>query len=213
MMLRAGLRAAVLPGAVLVLGAAPEAVSADSLSPVRMQVNVTAVARLDRPLPVTVTVSADPGALDVRSGPLRARVKLAAGECGSGFDQTSGVTLLDGALTPQPDPGEPYQGSASGGGRPAGYGVRTVCVYLQDDYQQFASDTSDLSVKVSQRCTVSADSYDRTAAALAQARRALNRAHGAVARRRVKRMVGQRRIAAAAQESRARTACGAGVTL
>ena len=211
--LRPGLSAAVVLAVVLVLVAVPKGVSADSLTPIRMQVSVANVARLDKPLPVTVSVSADPGALDVRSGPLRARVKLAAGECGGVFDHTAGATLLDRELTPQPDPGEPYQGSASGSGRVGGYGVQAVCVYLQDDYQQFATVTSDLSVDVSRPCTVSADAYDRATAAVAQARKALSRARGAAARRRATHALRQRRTAAATQGRRARAACGAGVTL
>ncbi len=179
--------AALLAVAALVAG--PSAVSADTFTPVRMQVTFAPVARLHKPLKVTVKVSADPGVLDVRQGPLRARVKLTRGECGGTFDYTSGTTLLDRRLSPQPATGLAYQGSATGSGRPAAYGVQTLCVYLEDDFQQFATDTTDYQVNVSKSCTQAAARYDT-----ANSRKHKPRNLGTLRRR-------------------ARSACGRGVTL
>jgi hypothetical protein len=181
------LRLAALVAAPAALLGAAASVDADSFQPVTLSVQVGSVARLGIPLRVSVRVTADAGALDDRSGPIRARVKLAPGECGGYFESTTGRVLLDRALTPQPAIGEPYSGTATGTGRPVAYGLHTVCVYVTDDQRQFATDTTDYQVDVSRRCTRAAATYDR-------ARRAHNRA-------------------AAADRRRARGACGAGVRL
>jgi len=207
-------RAALLGASVLTLAlvAVPAAGRADSFTPIRMQVSIAPVARLHSPLRVTVKVDADAGVLDPRSGPLRARVNLADGECGGDFNHTHGVVLLDQDLRPQPDPGEAFQGGAGGSGRPALYGVHPVCVYLQDDFEQFATDTS-LQVNVSRPCTLSAARYDGDARALRRARAALRRARSAPARARLARIITRARATALAQQRRGRAACGPGVPL
>jgi hypothetical protein len=170
---------------------------ADSFTPVRLAITVTPVARLHKPLRVTVHVSADAGVLDDRNGPLRMRVKLAA-ECGGAYEFTSGVVLLDKRISPQPTTGHAYAGAASASGRPASYGVQTVCAWLEDEGDQrvFASDQS-IQVDVSRACTRAAARYD-----------AARRRHvtGAAARKRKRRIV-------AADRRAARRACGPGVPL
>lgn len=200
----------------LALGVAaisPASVSADSFTPVRMQVSIASVARLHQPLAVKVTVNADRGVLDVRSGSVRARVKLTDAECGGEFDHTAGTVLLDRALNPQPTPGLAYQGSAAGSGRPNAYGTMNVCVYLQDDYQQFASDTTSYQVNVSKPCTDTAARYDRALASLRRAQRALRHAHSSAQRRHLQHVVSQRAASANSAMRSAQSACGPGVPL
>ena len=208
------------------------AAGADSITPVRLQVTVAPVARLDRPLPVSVTVSADADVLDNRTAPLRIRVKL-ADVCGAEFPDTAGAVLLDRELSPQPAVGMAYSASASGGGPPSGYGTGTVCVFLEEegDNRQFASDT-DSQVDVSQPCTVAADRLGRADRVLAAARKQLRRDRAiktrgiksatrrrrAVARRR--RLIARQKVVVArdqravnADRRDALGACGRGVAL
>ena len=166
--------------------------AADSFTPVRLDIGVAAVARLHRPLPVTVHVSADPGALDDRTAPVRVGVKLAS-ECGGDFAHTNGVTLINRRLSPQPTTGRAYSAVARGSGRPSAYGTDVVCTYLEEegDGRVFANDES-LTTDVSKPCTVAARRYDR-----------LRRARDAKRHR--------ARIGAARRA--ARRACGPGVPL
>src|SRR5207302_3852623 len=120
---RRGFRAAAL---IALAAAIPSGLAAaDSFAPVRMTIGVAPVARLHRPLAVTVRVSADPGVLDTRTAPLRVRVKLAA-ECGGAFQYTDGVVLLDKRLSPQPTTGRAYSAVARGSGKPKAYGSEVV---------------------------------------------------------------------------------------
>ena len=198
---------------IAALASMPAATSADSFTPIRMHVTIAPVARLHKPLAVTVSVSADQGVLNNRSGPVRARVKLTKTECGGAFDHTVGTVLLDRPLSPQPDPSEPYRGSATGSGKPGIYGAQTVCVFIEDDYQQFASDTTDYQVDVSKPCTVAAARYDSAAQALKRARAQFRNARGAAARARLNRLIARRRATASANKRKARSACGPGVPL
>jgi hypothetical protein len=208
------------------------AAGADSFTPVRLKVTVAPVARLDRPLAVSVNVSADADVLDNRTAPLRIRVKL-AGECGGDFSNTSGAVLMDARLNPQPAVGLPYNATAGASGTPPGYGAGTVCVFLEEegDNRQFASDM-DSEVNVSQACTVAADRLDRASRVLAAASRQLRRDRAiktrgiksrprrarAVARR--KRLIARQRVIVArdqkianADRRAALSACGRGVAL
>ncbi len=115
---------------------------ADSFTPVRLSITIAPVARRQRPLAITVQVSADQGVLDSRTGPIRIQVKLAP-ECGGTYQYTSGTVLLDKQMSPQPATGRGYSAVARGSGKPAAYGVQTVCAFLDDDYESFANDTSD----------------------------------------------------------------------
>jgi hypothetical protein len=154
----------------------------DSFTPVRLQIKLAPVARLHAPLRVTVSVSADPGALDDRTGPLRVQAKLAA-ECGGTFSYTSGPVLIDRRLSPDPATGRAYSATASASGRPTSFGTQTVCAWLVDegDGRAWASDQS-AQVDVSRACTTAAARYDavrrRHGRGLASARRAARRACG-----------------------------------
>jgi hypothetical protein len=175
--------AAVCSSAALAAGSA----TADSFTPVVMNIKLAPVARRQAPLRVKVTVTADAGVLDTATAPLRIRVKLAT-ECGGEFATTPGVVLLDKRLNPEPATGQPYTGTATGSGKPNRYGVQTVCVFLEEagDHRQVATDTSD-QVNVSRACTVAAARYDKA-----------ERRH---------------RRAAANDRRKARRACGGGVPL
>jgi hypothetical protein len=73
-------------------------------------------------------------------GPIRLQAKLSRGECGGSFAFTSGTTVIDAALDPQPVTGSAYNASATGTPG-AGAGTFTVCAFLDDDERQFATDT------------------------------------------------------------------------
>ncbi len=156
--MRLALRAAAL---LAIAGAIPSAVaSADSFTPVGLDVGVAPVARLHQQLAVTVHVTADPGVLDTRTAPLRVQVKLAH-ECGGNFQYTSGVVLLDKQLNPQPATGHAYSALVHGSGKPSGYGTGMVCAYLEEegDDRVFADDGT-ISTDVSKACTTAAAHYD-----------------------------------------------------
>lgn len=181
---RAGTALAVALVVLLPAGLA----GADSFTPVRLQITVVPVARLHKALKITVHVSADPSVLDDRDGPMRMHVTLAQ-ECGGSFAHTPGVVLINKQLSPQPTTGRAYAAVVQGSGKPNTYGVQTACAYLDDDYETFATDTSN-QVNVSQACTAAAAGYDRDRKA----------------RRRNKAKI-------AAAERTARRACGPGVPL
>ena len=190
-------------GIVGVLALAGSPAGADSFTPVGLGITVAPVARLHEPLEVTVAVTADAGVLDDATAPLRIRVKLAM-ECGGSFSSTPGTVLIDRPLSPQPVTGRAYSAQAAGAGRPASYGVDTVCVFLEEegDGRQFATDTSD-QVDVSRSCTVRASRYDA-------ARRELRAAQRTAA---LRPLVGQRSATARRARRAARAACGPGVPL
>jgi hypothetical protein len=200
-------------GAVLALVAATAVASADSFTPVTMTIGVTPIARLGAPLPVKVAVKADPGVLDTADGPLRVKVKL-ADECGGNFETTTGVTLVNAPLRPQPTVGKAYSGGASGSGRPTAYGTRTVCTYLEDtgSGRVYANDES-VSTDVTPTCTSAGLAYDRAARSLRAAQRSLRHARSRAARRRDRRLVARRQRAQASARHRGVAACGRGVAL
>jgi hypothetical protein len=176
---------------------------ADSFTPVRLGLTVTPVARRHVKLPVTVQVSADAGAFDPATAPLRLQVKLAS-ECGGTYQYTPGTVLVDKLLSPQPTKGEPYSATVKGSGKPAAFGTRTVCVFVNEegDNRTFASDQSTV-VDVSRPCTSRARRYDRARRAL---RRLGRHKHTRQKLRRAKHKVHRTRRAA-------RRACGPGVKL
>jgi hypothetical protein len=175
--------------AVAVAASLPAAVAgADSFTPVRLQITVTPIARLHAPLTVSVHASADPGVLDDRYGPMRMHVVL-AGECGGTFAHTPGVVLLNKVLSPQPTTGRAYSAVVKGSGKPNAYGTQTVCAWLDDNYETFATDDSH-QVDVSPACTAAAARYDKL---------------------RRKRRHNKRKLAA--DQRAARRACGPGVPL
>jgi hypothetical protein len=176
---------------------------ADSFTPVRLGITVTPVARRHVKLPITVQVSADAGALDPATAPLRLQVKLAS-ECGGTYQYTPGTVLVDRRLSPQPTKGQPYSATVKGGGKPTAFGAQTVCVFLNEegDNRTFASDQSTL-VNVSKPCTTKATRYDKARRAL---RRLKRHRHTQRKLKRAKHKVRRTRKAA-------RRACGPGVKL
>ena len=208
--LRAAAVATLLPACML---AASSTATGDSFTPVALKVSLSPVARLHGPLPIAVTVTADQGVLDTRTGSLRVRAKLSR-ECGAEFAHTVGTVLLDARLVPQPDPGEQYRGGVKGSGKPSAYGVETVCVFLEDEgaSRQFATNTDSV-VNVTRKCTAAAARYDGAAAALAAARAALRHASGAAARIRLTQLIAARRVLVQADLRPARAACGNGLPL
>ncbi len=189
--------------------------SADSFTPVQMTIAIAPVARLHAPLPITVTVNADPSVLDNATAPLRIRAKLAS-ECGGSFATTPGDVLIDQRLNPQPSTGHAYHAVAHGAGRPSAYGDYVVCAYLEEegDNRMFANDTANPPLlTVSRACTSRAARYDAAHSALLRAERRLRRTRGHAARARARRLVAQRTRTANADRRSARAACGPGVAL
>jgi hypothetical protein len=200
-------------GAALTIVAIAAAASADSFTPVTMNIGVTPIARLGVPLRVKVSVQADPGVLDTADGPLRVKVKLAP-ECGGSFETTTGLTLVNARLQPQPTVGKAYSGSASGSGRPVAYGTGIVCTYLEDtgSGRLYANDES-VTTDVTPACTAAGRAYDRSLRSLRAAQRSLRRAHTRAARRRDRRLVAKRQRALTSARRRGVAACGSGVAL
>jgi hypothetical protein len=187
--------------------------SADSFTPVRLNIEVAPVARLNAPLKVTVAVTADPSVLDSTEGPMRIEVRLAT-ECGGNFQTTPGVTLMNKQLNPQPATGQAYSASVTGSGRPHAYGQQTVCTFLEDATvgRVYANDES-IQVSVSKSCTTAGRRYDAASRSLTRAQRQLRHARGATARRRARRLVTTRRRALARDRRLGVKACGRGVPL
>ncbi len=202
--------------AISVAGLAAGVAGADSFNPVTLSISVAPVARLGKPLAISVQVSADPGALDDATAPLRIRAKL-AGECGGTFDTTPGPVLIDQQLDPQPATGRAYSATAhAAAGKPTAYGGRTVCAFLEEegDNRQFANDTADApQVDVSKPCTLAARRYDRDRAALARAKRQLRHAKRRARRAQLRKAVARRTRTVGRDRRAARTACGPGVPL
>jgi hypothetical protein len=199
--------------AALTLAVVVAVAGADSFTPVTMGVGVTPIARLGVPLPVKISVKADPGVLDTADGPLRVKVKLAP-QCGGSFETTTGVTLVNALLRPQPTVGKSYSGGASGSGRPVAYGTRTVCTYLEDtgSGRVYANDES-VTTDVSAACTTAGRAYDRALRSLRAAQRSLRRAHTPAARGRDRRLVARRRRTLSTARRHGVAACGPGVSL
>jgi hypothetical protein len=199
--------------AALTLAPIAAVASVDSFTPITMNIGVTPIARLGAPLPVKVSVKADPGVLDTADGPLRVEVKL-AGECGGNFETTTGVTLVNAPLNPQPTVGRAYSGGASGSGRPVAYGTRTVCTYLEDtgSGRVYANDES-VRADITPACTSAGLAYDRAYRSLRAAQRSLRHARTRAARRRDRRLVAGRQRTLAGARHRGVAVCGSGVAL
>ena len=216
---RAGRRAAILAltgvTAAVTVALGGGLAGADSFTPVRLAITLAPVARLAQPLAITIDVSADAGALDTATAPLRIRAKL-ADECGGTFDTTPGPVLIDDQLNPQPATGQAYQATGRASGNPTAYGQKTVCAFLEEegDNRQFANDTVNPPiVDVSKPCTVAAARYDAARRSLARAKRQLRHAKRRANRARLKKLVAKRSKTVARDRRAARTACGPGVPL
>jgi hypothetical protein len=205
---RAGL--ALLAGLLLL----PAAVSsADSFTPVTLSLSIPTVARLGKPLQLKVAVAADPGVLDTSEGPLRIEAKL-AGECGADFQTTTGVTLINKQLNPQPATGKGYSAEASGRGTPTRFGVETLCVFLEDsDVGRVYANDESIQVNVSQPCTVAANRVDRAFAVLSRAEKLRKHTVAANARRLLTRTIRRDRRALRRDRRSAHAACGLGVKI
>jgi hypothetical protein len=147
--------------AALAALAAPATVAADSFTPIALTVKFPATVRSDRAFSFRVSVTADPSGLDARRGPVRAAVRLTTGECGGTYDGTTGPALLNKVFSPQPNPGRAYSGTVTSSARLRSYTTYTLCTYLDDDYQQLATQIGQQTVTVSRSCTRAADTYDR----------------------------------------------------
>jgi hypothetical protein len=125
--------------------------SVNSFEPVRLAISVPRTVRVHHRLAVEVTVTADPGVLDIRTAALRVQIKLAT-ECGGTYRHTNGTVLLDHRLKPQPRTGHPYRATVRGHAEPAAAGVKVVCAWLTEegDERVFASDQS-LTIEVKRR--------------------------------------------------------------
>lgn len=145
--MRRGDAALALLAAVAGIAAVAPAAGAD-IDPVRLTVTAPDVVAARAPLSVRVRVDTDPGALDTRDGPVRLQVRLAP-ECGGSFIGTSGPTVIDALLRPQPAAGASYSAAATGTTHVSQTGTLTVCAFLDDsEDRQFATDT-DTQVEVS----------------------------------------------------------------
>lgn len=191
-------RAALVPAVAGLLLATAGPAAADDFDPIALRVQAPALARADRPLSVTVTVTADPGSLTSADGPLRMRVKLAP-RCGGSFAGTDGPVAIDRRLAPQPDATRAYRATASGDVTPSAAGDQSVCAFLEAeaDQRQYAADV-DTTVDVSQTCTSAAQKLERDRRALSTSRKQLKRVRkqAAHAKRRATKQRLQRRVRA-----------------
>ncbi|WP_320670948.1 hypothetical protein [Patulibacter defluvii] len=187
---------AVAVAAAVALAATALPAAADEFDPIALRVQAPTLARADKPLTITVTVSADPGALTSADGPLKLRVKLAP-RCGGSFAGTEGPVAIDRRLVPQPDPSRGYRASASGEVSPTAAGEQQVCAFLEaeGDQRQYATDV-ETTIDVSARCTTAAQKLERDRRALTKSRkrlktqrRQLSRAKHRATRQRLQRRV------------------------
>ena len=140
-------------GATLVVAAAlavPVAGFAAGGEPVSITVKAPASARVHHRFAVTIKVVASKGALDIAAKPIKLRARMAR-ECGATIKTTSGPTVLDRKLSPQPSAGKSYRFSATGHPRIGKVGKQAICAFLVDaDQHQFATSV-DTVVRVRRR--------------------------------------------------------------
>lgn len=187
--------AIALAGALLAASLVGAAAAGSQDEPVALTARARAVADLDRRVSVTINVSADPGALDIRTAPLRLRARLARGqECGATFTSSIGTVVIDTPLSPQPAANAAYAASVRGSVRLHSYGVRTICAYLEEegDERQFATYT-DSQIDVSRRCTRGERALARARARSRRLRTLAHRAHGGARSRALTRAARQAR--------------------
>jgi hypothetical protein len=139
--------------------------------PVQLSVEVPVIAASNVGFPLVVTVTADRGALDAASSPLRVRVR-AARECGASFDSTPGATLLDKQLG--------SAGRVSGTALTHVFGAFTACAFLEQtsDARLFAFDDS-AGFTITHPCTTFSRRAIAAKRALKEVLRSEKRAHGA----------------------------------
>jgi hypothetical protein len=193
---RHGLPAIALAATLLAAAATPAAGQGEI---VRLSITVAPVVAAGPPIPVTVAVDADRGALSSRTDHLRLRVRYAA-ECAGTFAGTPGPVAID---TQIPDPGTAnttYHAALTGSAAVASLGAHSVCAFLEEEGtgRLFAQD-SDTQFQATAGCTAASRTNARAAAALQAAQRQLARAKGsrrAALRRRIRRLAALQRAAA-----------------
>jgi hypothetical protein len=193
----------------LIAAATAGSVSADQLEPVRLAVAAPSLASRDRPVSVSVTVDADPGAFAMTAQDLRLRVRLASGECASTFAGTTGPVLLDRDIGAVPTSVAAFHATLTGAGRATAYGIQTVCAFLEEqgDNRLYAADNS-ATIDVSRPCTLAGRVRGVRARLVLKYRRALLHARGGRRTQLSRRLRRGRRALAAAQRAE-RSACTA----
>lgn len=188
-------------------GAVPGSVSADQLEPVRLTVAAPGIVSRDRPVALSVTVDADPGAFAQTAQNLRLRVRLTAGICASTFAGTSGPVLLDRDIGAVPTSVAAFHATLSGAGRAAAYGLQTVCAFLEEqgDNRLYAADSS-AAIDVSRPCTLAGRVRAVKTRLVRSYRRAVLQAHGPRRAPLTRRLRRGRRALAGAQRAE-RSAC------
>lgn len=188
----------------LATSAAPAAGQAEI---VRLTVAIAPVTAAGAPIPVSVAVDADRGALSSRAGHLRLRVRYAA-ECAGTFAGTPGPVAIDARI---PDPGAAnatYHARLDGSAAVAALGSYSVCAYLEEEGtgRLFAQD-SDSQFQATAACTKATQDATAAANALAAARRRLAHARGRRTRARLRRTVIKLAASSRAAERSRRSAC------
>ncbi len=151
--------------------------------PVRLSVAVAPVVPAHVRVPLRVRVAADAGGFDPHAGTLRLRVRLAP-LCGGDYEGTSGRTVIDRALRPQPASGAAYSAGLSARPRLRRFGRLLVCAFVTDDEARQYATSVGVDLLVSARCTRATMVEASSRSALAGARRRLARTHGKRARAR-----------------------------
>lgn len=138
--------ALALAGAGLIGGVVPAALA--DIDPVRVTVSAPAKVYVGSKATIRVTVDADKGAFAGSSAPIRVRARLAR-NCGSSYEGTTGRTVVDAALNPQPSSGSTLHAVATGKPKLTKRGTNSLCVFVTDaEERQFAEDTdSTITVK------------------------------------------------------------------
>ena len=201
MLRRAGL------AALLALALSQTAQASDE--PIALAVQAPGAAARGLPFRLTTSVSADPGALDPRSAPLRVRVRL-AGACAGTFDDTPGITVLDAELAPVPVPGRAYQQRFSRSLAVTRYGTLTACAFLEEagDNRMFAFDSS-TQIAVTKRCTAASKRARTSGKRVSSARAALRHAHGNASKARARRRLASAKARLKRANAARRRACPA----
>jgi hypothetical protein len=190
--------------AAALLGTAAVSAAGQGGEIVRLTITVAPVVAAGAPIPITVAIDADQGALAQRSGHLRLRVRYAS-ECSGTFAGTPGPVAID---TQIPDPGaanSAYHATLQGSAAVTELRSYSVCAYLVEDGtgRLFAQD-SDTQFRATAACTSASRGDARIAAALRTAHRRLTHARGArraALRRRIARLVAQQQAAANSLQS------------
>jgi hypothetical protein len=193
--------------AVLLLAFAQTAHASDE--PVTLTVDGPSVAAVGVPFGLTTEVAADARVLDIRTAPLRIRVRLAS-ECGGTFDTTPGTTLIDAELQPAPTAGKAYDQRFARTLTLPSLGTLTACAFLEEegDNRMFAFDSS-TQIALTKRCTTATKRVASSSKRVASARRALRHAHSRRAKQSDRRRLARAKTQLAHAKAGEKTACPA----